>query len=563
MKLKIVALQLQALELAQARESLSQALALISRAAQLHQPDLIVTPECTYPAYVLGSFKEFKANYPGDALPAFAEKAREYKLHLCVGVATPAETSDVPLIYNEAVLIGPDGEIIGRTAKSILWHFDNKWFCAGSSYPVFETAIGRIGMLVCADGRAPEIARSLALAGAQIILDPTCWVAYGTDAANLAQPQADYMLPTRAYENGVWCVAADKVGLERGTVLYAGRSCVIAPNGRKVAEASGDREAIVFAEIELAPRALAAVPRRPELYGKLTAPTETLPIHSLLQEAIVPQRAQLRVAVAQFRPFETTQAMGETIRPLVAQFAREGVELAVMPDVSPALADEAAYRGDLVFPFYRSLSKLSGVALLATAVESEGGRRYKTARLFSKGEEVGQWRQSHFSPQDEGEWTAAPEIGPVVKLPGESGARIGVMLGADGYAPEVARSLMLAGADLILWPTRAVLPGAESGFGLPQLARSRAGENRVYVLCATPFEAFGGGLDEESRERGCALIVDPNGTIIAPALPYQPMGVSAQILVAASRTKLSVPGTDVVYNRQPESYAILLEDAAS
>ena len=553
MKVKIAALQLEALELTQGREALERALAMIDRAAALYQPDLMITPECTYPAYVLGSVKEFNANYPGDPLPAFAEKARQHKIHLCLGLATPAETADGPVIYNEAVLIGPDGAIIGRTAKSLLWHFDSRWFCAGTSYPVFETAIGRIGMLVCADGRMPEIARSLAQAGAQLILDPTCWVTYAASRQNLPNPQADYMLATRAFENGVWCVATDKVGLERGTVLYVGRSCIISPTGRKVMEGPSDREEIVFAEVELAPRAIPAAPRRPELYERLLTPTEQLPVHALLQEPLVPHRAHFRGGVAQYKMFTSTQAMGETVRPLLAQFGREGVDLAVLPDVPPALAEEAAHRGDLVFPFYRSLSKQSGVALLATAVESEGGRRYKTARLFWQGEELGKWQQTHFTAQDEGGWTAGAEIGPVVKLPGESGARIGVMLGADGYGPEVARCLMLAGADVILWPTRATVPGADeaAGFGLVAIARSRAAENRVHVLCATPLEPASG---LQSGEHGCAIIVDANGTVVAPALTDTAMGVSAQLSVAASREKLRAPGTDVVYNRKPENY---------
>ena len=255
MTIKIAALQLMAADLSQARQTLETTLGKIEQAALEHRPDLIVTPECTYPAYVLGSPREFADNYPGDPLPRFRELAGRLGVHLCLGLATPAESEGGPVIYNEAVLIGPTGELIGRTAKSLLWHFDSRWFCAGTTYPVFETALGRIGMLVCADGRQPEIARSLALAGAQIILDPTCWVTYGANLQNLNNPQADFMLATRAWENGVWCVASDKVGLERGTVLYAGRSSIIAPTGQKIAVGPSDQEAVVVAELpDLAPQ---------------------------------------------------------------------------------------------------------------------------------------------------------------------------------------------------------------------------------------------------------------------------------------------------------------------
>ena len=554
MTVKIAALQLRAADLSQARQTLETTLERIEQAALEHRPDLIVTPECTYPAYVLGSPHEFAENYPGDPLPRFGELARRLGLHLCLGLATPAESEGGPVIYNEAVLIGPDGELIGRTAKSLLWHFDSRWFCAGTTYPVFETALGRIGMLVCADGRQPEIARSLALAGAQIILDPTCWVTYGANPQALNNPQADFMLATRAWENGVWCVASDKVGLERGTVLYAGRSSIIAPTGQKIAVGPSDQEAVVVAELpDLAPRAIPSALRRPELYIELTQPTESLPIHAILQEALVPAQAVLRAAVAQYAPFDSTQAMGETVRPLLAQLARESVELVVLPDVARGSGDEAAWRGELVFPFYRSLSKQSGVAILATAHETEGTRRYKTARLFADGHEIGMWRQTHFGPGDEGGWTTGSEIGPVVKLPGQSGARVGVMLGADGYGPETARILMLRGADIILWPTRATLPNAHT-FDLAFVARTRAVENRVSLLCATPLEA---GPLAEGGQVGQSMIVDAGGVIVAPALLGQAMAVSSQISISASREKLRAPATDTVYNRRPDCYGLL------
>ncbi|HEX2912657.1 MAG TPA: carbon-nitrogen hydrolase family protein [Chloroflexia bacterium] len=558
MSIKIASLQLRAFELGEARAALDHAISMIEQAVEEHHPDLIVTPECTYPAYVLGSAQEFSQNYPGDPLPRLSDLARKHQIHLCVGLATPAESEGGPVIYNEAVLLGPDGSLIGRTAKSLLWHFDTRWFCPGASYPVFETALGRIGMLVCADGRQPEIARSLALAGAQIILDPTCWVTSGSDRRDLHNQQADYMLAARAWENGVWCVASDKVGLERGTVLYAGRSSIIGPDGKKVAEGPSDSEAVVVAEIpDLKPRSLSPAPRRPALYSNLSRTTEELPVHALLQEPLIPSRAQLRAAVAQYPPFTSTQEMGEVVRPLIAQLARENVELVVLPDVTPNVAEEAAWRSDLVFPFYRSLSKLSGVAILATAVEQEGHRRYKTACLFAQGQEIGLWRQAHFTPQDEGRWTPSAEIGPVVKFPGQSGTRLSVMLGADGFGSETARSLMLNGADVILWPVRASLPGS-AGFDLSHLARTRAAENRVYILCSTPLEEASGLAG--GTYQGRSLIADPNGVVVAPALPDTAMAVSAQLSISSCREKLRVPGTDVVYSRRPDLYGLLVKE---
>ena len=97
---------------------------------------------------------------------------------------------------------------------------------------MFETDIGRIGILVCADGRLPEIARSLMLNGAQIILDLTAWVSGGRTQQDLSTPQVEFLMPTRAAENGVWIACCDKSGIEAESIVYAGRSCFINPRGR-------------------------------------------------------------------------------------------------------------------------------------------------------------------------------------------------------------------------------------------------------------------------------------------------------------------------------------------
>ena len=150
---------------------------------------------------------------------------------------------------NGAALFGRDGGLIGRYAKSFLWHFDTKWFTAGAEYPVFETDVARFGMLVCADARAPEIARSLALNGAQIILDLTAWVSGGRHAADLTSVQREYIMQTRAAENGVWIAAADKTGIEAESIVYCGRSCVISPRGEYAASLGPEEDGVLVHDI--------------------------------------------------------------------------------------------------------------------------------------------------------------------------------------------------------------------------------------------------------------------------------------------------------------------------
>ena len=101
--------------------------------------------------------------------------------------------------------------------------------CSGDELEVFDTPIGRIGIILCGDGRQPEIARVLALKGAQLIIDLTNLTATGSSSEQLSNPQYEYMLPTRAVENKVWFVIANKVGMEADSILYCGKSCFISP----------------------------------------------------------------------------------------------------------------------------------------------------------------------------------------------------------------------------------------------------------------------------------------------------------------------------------------------
>ncbi|MGQ9667813.1 MAG: carbon-nitrogen hydrolase family protein, partial [Anaerolineae bacterium] len=297
--MRIALLQIRCFDLEQAEEGLQHALAMVDEAGG-RGADLIVLPETTYPAYYLRGLREYQESplRPwAELVELFGEKAHRYRVHIVAGIVQPGEAGAMP--RNAAVLWGPDGQIIGSTAKSFLWHFDRCWFAGGTTYPVFDTTLGRVGLMVCADGRMPEIARAMALKGAQLIVDVTALVSGGGDRAALSNPQLEYMLPVRAMENGVWLVVANKVGLEASSVLYCGGSCVITPQGKKLAQAGPDREEIVECEVELAGRPALPVPRRPRAYERIAAPTETLPIARILKEAVVPEDTVVRVAALQ------------------------------------------------------------------------------------------------------------------------------------------------------------------------------------------------------------------------------------------------------------------------
>ncbi len=200
-KINVACVQLEALGLARAEEALEQALSMIDEAGQ-SQPDLMVLPECTYPAYYLQSIESY---FQADLRPhqevvrLFGERAKIHQCHLVVGLAQPAESGR---LLNSAYLFNPLGEVVGTYAKSFLWHFDQYWFDPGQQFPAFDLPFGRTGLFVCADGRMPEIVRALGLEQSRLLVDATAWTTAGGDWATLTNPQFEYMMPVRAIENG-------------------------------------------------------------------------------------------------------------------------------------------------------------------------------------------------------------------------------------------------------------------------------------------------------------------------------------------------------------------------
>ena len=143
--------------------------------------------------------------------------------------------------------------------------------------PVVDTPAGRIGVAICYDFRFPEVARALALGGADVIAVPVNW---STDVAVLA----DHVVPTRAVENRVFVAVADRAGVVDG-VEHLGASQVVDPSGTRLTSPLDPQEKVAVTtttvDLDLA-RTKSTVfepgafeidvfaDRRPDLYGALT-----------------------------------------------------------------------------------------------------------------------------------------------------------------------------------------------------------------------------------------------------------------------------------------------------
>ncbi len=543
--LTVALLQLRAYNLAQHLEAWADLLQRIDEAATLDpHPDLVVLPEASYPAYFLHSRADYDA---AGVLPdaevegVLAERAQRHRFAIAAGLVQRGAdgTPEAGRLSNAAVLFGPNGLVAGCTAKSFLWHFDNTWFAPGTRYPVFDIAGVQAGLLVCADARLPEISRSLAVGGAEVIVDCTAWVSSGRDPATLSSPQVDYIIPARAIENRTWIVAADKAGVEADTLVYAGRSGVCDPTGRWVAQAPADRAGIVLHTIDLDASTPPLVARHPELYADAAQPGAASRAASLAREALVVDEGAARVAALALDPAPSAAALVEQIRQSVRSLAEQGTRLIVLPDL--AGTDAHAVSRDELLPLLEALTTKTETLLAVLLAERTGTATYKSIMLLGAGRILGSHRQTHLSADEERAGFAAGNQ-PASIIETQIG-NIALIAGSEGLAPEVARGLKLRGAELLLW--------SAGGLDAPLriLARTRANEERAYVVAAGDTSPDGGGY-----------IVDPTGTVIGETLAGRAMAMSADVHRMFARWNDMAPDTNPVRDRRPESFGILFAD---
>jgi predicted amidohydrolase len=196
--------------------------------------ELVVLPEGTFPAYVLGNANRDDDGSVTAGLDMLSRLAHDTSTVIVVGAAMRVRGA----LRNAALVIDRDGSLAGRADKLFLWHFDRRWFEAGDAVAPVDTSVGKLGVLICADGRLPTIARTLVDRGAELLVMPTAWVTSGRNPSVLENVQADLLARVRSYENGVPFVAANKCGAELGMVAYCGKSQIVNADGTIAAIAS-------------------------------------------------------------------------------------------------------------------------------------------------------------------------------------------------------------------------------------------------------------------------------------------------------------------------------------
>jgi predicted amidohydrolase len=208
--------------------------------AEHPEADLIVFPELFLSGYTVTDVDELAVRLDDPELESLADVAREHSTALIVGAAERVSDG----VANSAVCVGERGNLVAIYRKVQLYGGDESdAFVGGNELLVVELCGTKVGLMICFDVEFPEVARSLAQAGAELLV---------TISANMEPFGNDHavFVSARALENGLPHVYVNQVGpLEKLT--FVGGSTVVSPDGEIYAQASSSEEEILSVRLLL------------------------------------------------------------------------------------------------------------------------------------------------------------------------------------------------------------------------------------------------------------------------------------------------------------------------
>lgn len=216
----------------------------------------------------------------GPIVQRFAALAKELGMVMILPIY---EQEQAGIYYNTAVVVDSDGTILGKYRKNHIPHLEKFWekfyFRPGNlGYPVFDTAVGKVGVYICYDRHFPEGWRELGLNGAHLVFNPNA------TKPGLSNRLWEIEQPAAAVANGYFVLAPNRVGLEdneygEDAVFFYGNSQVVDPRGNFVgALGSSELEEVLIREID--PDVVLEMrddwqfyrDRRPDSYDAITQP---------------------------------------------------------------------------------------------------------------------------------------------------------------------------------------------------------------------------------------------------------------------------------------------------
>jgi predicted amidohydrolase len=255
------------------RDAVGRMIVLMEEALRMGA-DLVVYPEAALTAFFPHWWIEdeveldrwFEPEMPSAETAPLFEAARRLGVGFHLGYCELDVSQGRKRRFNTAILVDREGRIVGKYRKIHLpgtdqhhpehpfQNLEKRYFEVGDlGFPVWSVMGGRLGMMICNDRRWPEAWRVLGLQGVELVM-----LGYNTPVHNPNVPETDdpnnfhnhLSIQAGAYQNGTWAVAVAKAGLEEG-VDQIGQSCIVAPSGEIVAQASTLGDEIVVARCDL------------------------------------------------------------------------------------------------------------------------------------------------------------------------------------------------------------------------------------------------------------------------------------------------------------------------
>ncbi len=210
-----------------------------------HGCDLTVFPEMYITGYTnLDELDKVAEDLAGPTVEMVSGLAQEHGTNIVFGM--PHLDDEMKVMYNSSVLAQPDGKVdaFDKMHLANFGPFDEKrYFKAGCSAPVFETNIGKIGLEVCYDIFFPELTKTMAMNGAQLLVNISA-------APTTSRKLFEIMIPARAVETTAFFLYCNLVGTEHNLVFFGGAQ-VVGPKGDTKAKAGYYEEEILEVELDM------------------------------------------------------------------------------------------------------------------------------------------------------------------------------------------------------------------------------------------------------------------------------------------------------------------------
>lgn len=203
----------------------------VTKIATQQKVDLIIFPELITTGYELGvKFTQAAQVIPGPTSNLIAQRAQELGVYIAFGMVAKERVESI--LYNAAVLVGPDGDMIGHYYKTHLKGEERMAFREGYKLHTFDTEFGTLGLMLGWDIAFPEVARAMVLDGAELLCVMANWEKDEID-------EWKTLVKARAYENACFVAGANRVG-EDVTVTFGGESLIVGPRGKVYSSLPGE-----------------------------------------------------------------------------------------------------------------------------------------------------------------------------------------------------------------------------------------------------------------------------------------------------------------------------------